>query len=145
MSNTSETFISNSTDETLDWAKLLGAELDAGTVIALHGDLGCGKTVIAKGIAAGLGLTEDITSPTFTMLEEYHDGRLPFYHFDLYRIENPDEYSNLNFEEYWEGDGVSVIEWPERAAGLLPKNIINIYIDYLSPEQRRIRVENTRI
>lgn len=91
----------------------LGALLTAGDVILLVGDLGAGKTALTQGIGAGLGVRGVINSPTFTILKEYV-GRLPLYHFDLYRIDSPDEVFALGFEDYFEGDGVSVIEWAER-------------------------------
>jgi tRNA threonylcarbamoyladenosine biosynthesis protein TsaE len=114
--------------------------LKPGTVIALNGELGCGKTVIAKALAAALEVNEDITSPTFTLLEEY-EGRLPFYHFDLYRIESAAELEHLGFDEYWNGDGVCVIEWADRVAGLLPCHTVSVRLAYLDDDRRSIDIE----
>lgn len=95
----------------------LGQNLDAGSVILLSGDLGSGKTTLVQGIAEGLGITEPIVSPTFTLINEYLEGKLPLYHLDLYRLQ-PKEVTNLNLESYWEGVefelGIVAIEWPER-------------------------------
>ncbi len=132
--------ITSSEEETFRIGLEIGKQAHPGDVIALSGELGSGKTVLAKGIAGGLEVTDDITSPTFTLLEIY-DGRLPFYHFDLYRIESGEEMDQLFFEEYWEGSGVSVIEWAERAGGRLPDKIIRITLSYQGTHQRRITLE----
>ncbi|MCR5727193.1 MAG: tRNA (adenosine(37)-N6)-threonylcarbamoyltransferase complex ATPase subunit type 1 TsaE, partial [Lachnospiraceae bacterium] len=87
--------------ETLEFGKKLGSEADPGAIFCLDGDLGTGKTVIAKGIALGLGITEPVSSPTFTVIKEYHEGRLPFYHFDVYRIEDPVEMDEIGYEDYF--------------------------------------------
>ncbi|HSV97684.1 MAG TPA: tRNA (adenosine(37)-N6)-threonylcarbamoyltransferase complex ATPase subunit type 1 TsaE [Spirochaetota bacterium] len=134
------TLISRSEEETLGLGKELGQSARRGTVYALCGDLGSGKTVLARGIARGLGITDDITSPTFTLLEIY-DGGMPLYHFDLYRIEKAAEFDTLGFEEYWEGDGVSVIEWAERAEGLLPDSTVAIFMEYCGENERKISIE----
>ncbi len=132
--------ITKSDAETILLSEKLGRHAKPGDVFAVTGDLGAGKTVFAKGIARGLGIQDEITSPTFTLLEVY-EGRLVFYHFDLYRIEKKDEFINLNFEEYWEANGVSVVEWADKAEGLLPLTSISVYIEYLSENERRITVE----
>lgn len=137
-----KTIISNSAEETFNFARVFGGEIKKNSVIALHGDLGSGKTIFTKGLAAGLGIKEDITSPTFSLMEIY-DNKIPLYHFDLYRIENLHEFDNLRFEEYWDGDGVSVIEWPEKAGKLLPEKCIDIYIEYIDEFRRKITVEYT--
>lgn len=136
------TVISNSEEETFSLARELGREIKKNSVITLRGDLGSGKTVFTKGLAEGLGIKDNITSPTFSLMEIY-EGEVPLYHFDLYRIENPDEFTNLSFEDYWEGDGVSVIEWPERAGNMLPEKRIDIIIEYIDENRRRITVEYT--
>ncbi|MFA5636391.1 MAG: tRNA (adenosine(37)-N6)-threonylcarbamoyltransferase complex ATPase subunit type 1 TsaE, partial [Anaerovoracaceae bacterium] len=92
----------------------LADKLSPGSVVALTGDLGVGKTTLTKAIARGLGITALITSPTFTIIHEYRDGRLPLYHFDVYRIEDEEELHELGYEEYFYGDGVCVIEWADR-------------------------------
>lgn len=132
--------ISRSEEDTLGFGSELGGRAVKGTVYAITGDLGSGKTVLAKGIARGLGIHEDITSPTFTLLEVY-DAPLPLYHFDLYRVENIREFDYLGFEEYWEGKGVSVIEWAEKAQTLLPDSTIRIRLEYLDSTSRKITVE----
>lgn len=133
-------FITNSESESFNLGVELGRNAKPGSVFALYGDLGTGKTILAKGIAHGMGIVEDITSPTFTLLEIYY-GRLPLYHFDLYRVESSQEFDNLGFEEYWESDGVSVIEWPQRAGNRLPLNAIKINIIYKGQHSRRIIIE----
>ncbi len=132
--------ITRSENETCDWAKELGASAKRGSVFALYGELGTGKTIVAKGIAKGLGIDDDVTSPTFLMMEIYK-GRLPFYHFDLYRIDNLEELDELNFEEYWLDDGVSVIEWAEKAGERIPAGSVRITIEWTSDSVRRISVE----
>ena len=134
------TMISHSEEESLCLGEELGRNARRGTVYALRGDLGSGKTVLARGIARGLGITDNITSPTFTLLEIY-EGALPLYHFDLYRIEKTAEFDGLGFEEYWEGDGVSVIEWAERADGLLPDSTVVVFLEYRSERERKISIE----
>jgi tRNA threonylcarbamoyladenosine biosynthesis protein TsaE len=132
--------ISNSSDETFSLGRTLGEKLEEKSVVALYGDLGAGKTIFAKGIAAGLGIIGDITSPTFSLMEIY-EGEIMLYHFDLYRIEDQNEFTNLSFEEYWEGDGVSVIEWPEIAENILPPKRINVHIEYIDENRRNITIE----
>ena len=135
-----KTIISNSPEETFSFARDLGSEIQPKSIIALRGDLGSGKTIFTKGFAEGLGINEDITSPTFSLMETY-EGDTVLYHFDLYRIENLNEFENLRFEDYWEGDGVSVIEWPEKAGNLLPGKRIDISIEYIDENRRKITVE----
>jgi tRNA threonylcarbamoyladenosine biosynthesis protein TsaE len=133
-------YLFTTVEQTREFAYNLGLTLKRGGCVALNGELGTGKTIIAKEIARGLGVTEEITSPTFTLLEEYQ-GNIPFYHFDLYRIEDPRELGMLFFEEYWEGDGVSVIEWANRAGKHLPESAIFITIEYVDENTRRLTVE----
>lgn len=109
------TYESLSADETFDLGEKLGETLKNGDIVALYGDLGAGKTVFAKGIASGLGVSEEITSPTFTLLKQY-EGRLRLCHFDLYRIEDDEALENIGFYEYLGGEGVCVIEWAEKAS-----------------------------
>jgi tRNA threonylcarbamoyladenosine biosynthesis protein TsaE len=135
-----EEIITRSERETFDWALRLGKSARPGSVFALYGELGTGKTIIAKGIAKGLDIEEDITSPTFLMMEMY-EGRLKLYHFDLYRIDDIEELNELNFEEYWEGDGISVIEWAEKAGNKLPVNAVKIKLEWISGAERRINIE----
>ena len=118
----------------------LGKSSKKGDIFGITGGLGAGKTVLAKGIAEGLGIQEMITSPTFTLLEIYQ-GDKTLYHFDLYRIESQGELLNLNFEEYWNGSGISVIEWADKASGLLPEDMIKIRLDYIDEKRRKITIE----
>jgi tRNA threonylcarbamoyladenosine biosynthesis protein TsaE len=133
-------FISYSETETFEFAKSLSNKANAGELYAIYGDLGAGKTVFAKGFAKGLLIEEEITSPTFTVLEEYF-GRLPLYHFDLYRIDNDIEFENLNFEDYWFGGGICIVEWPQKAGNRLPNNSIKVNISYIDETSRKISIE----
>lgn len=114
--------ISHDAAETMDFGRQLAASLQPGDVIAMTGDLGAGKTCLVKGIAAGLGVTQAVTSPTFTLIHEYRDGRLPVYHVDLYRLDSVQQAQAIGLEEYLAGDGVTIIEWAEKIAELLPAN-----------------------
>ena len=136
----SRRMISESEDRTMEIARELGAQASPGTVFALVGGLGTGKTVFARGLARGVGVAGDITSPTYTLLD-IHEGRIPLYHFDLYRIEKEEELDGLCFEEYWDGDGVSVIEWADRAPWRLPAGHIRVTLDYLDETRRSIVIE----
>jgi tRNA threonylcarbamoyladenosine biosynthesis protein TsaE len=132
--------ITHSMEETLDLAEELGRNAVRGSVFALIGDLGAGKTIVAKGIARGMGITDEITSPTFTLMEIY-EAPVTLYHFDLYRIARPEELDQLFFEEYWEDDGVSVIEWADRALDRLPASRVTIVIGYLNETDRSMTIE----
>lgn len=138
--NLVEEHISRSPEETLSLGEELGKKAIPGSIITLSGDLGSGKTLLTRGIARGMGIREDITSPSFSLLEEYK-GAPPLYHFDLYRISGPRELDNLFFEEYWESGGVSVIEWPERCGDSVPDHAINVTMEYLDDTVRKIRIE----
>ncbi len=118
----------NSPEETWELAAGLADELGPGTIIALHGDLGAGKTCFIQGYAAALDIDEPITSPTYTLIGEYK-GRLPLHHIDLYRLSGPEEVLGLGLEEYFRADGITAIEWAERAEGLLPSNLLHIRIE----------------
>ena len=109
-----------------------------GMVIGLVGDLGTGKTTLTKAIATALGIPDAITSPTFTILREYKTGRLPLYHFDVYRIGDPDEMYELGFEEYFDGDGLTVVEWADLIEDLLPKDALVLHLSYGDVEEERI-------
>ena len=135
-----ESFTSHSTEETSAYFRGLAAKARKGDIFALFGNLGTGKTTIAKALAEGLGINEDITSPTFTLLEVY-EGPLRLYHFDLYRLEDEREFEHLFFEEYWEGDGVSIIEWADRARERLPESAVKIHLQYIDEGSRRITIE----
>lgn len=118
-----------SEEETKKLGYDLGSNALKGQIYCLKGDLGAGKTVFTKGFALGLGIYEHITSPTFTIVNEYHSGRLPFYHFDVYRIGDPEEMFEIGYEEYFYGDGVCLVEWAELIEELLPDNVIWINIE----------------
>lgn len=132
-----ETVIKNEY-ETKEFGRKLGAEAQAGSVIALIGDLGTGKTTLTKAIAEGLGVKDVITSPTFNIVKQYESGRLPLYHFDVYRIGDIDEMYELGYEEYFYGNGVCVIEWADIIEELIPQDAVIIEIEYGEKEGERI-------
>ncbi len=115
----------NSPEETLELGEAIGHELSRGSIVALTGELGAGKTVLVKGIAKGLGVLEEPTSPTYVIMNVY-EGSVTLYHFDLYRLSSEVDLEAIGYEEYFFGDGVSVVEWAERAQGLFPENTIDI-------------------
>lgn len=119
---------SNSEKETFELGKSIGEKAKAGEVYTLIGDLGVGKTVFTQGVAVGLGIDEPVNSPTFTILQVYDEGRLPFYHFDVYRIGDESEMDEIGFEEYVYGDGVCFIEWADLIKGIIPKKHTRIEI-----------------
>lgn len=130
--------ITTNPEQTEHLGELLGTRLGRGDVVCLYGDLGAGKTNLAFGIAMGLEVQEQyITSPTFTLVNEYQ-GRVPFYHIDLYRLKTPSELDGIGFEEYIESDGVTVIEWAERAEDELPEERFSIYLSYVSDNSREM-------
>jgi len=116
----------------------LGAKLGPGDVVALTGELGAGKTTLAKAIAEGLGVTEAVTSPTFVLACEYKTGRLPFYHIDLYRLESIGEMDDIGLDEYLYGSGITVVEWADRALDLLPKNTLLIGLSHTDDPYLRL-------
>ena len=119
----------NSPEETYEYGKKMGMQASNGQVYCLNGDLGVGKTVFTQGFAAGLGIKDSVNSPTFTIVQEYDDGRLPLYHFDVYRIGDVDEMEEIGYEDYFYGDGVCLIEWSERIREILPEHLMNITIE----------------
>lgn len=121
-----ETF---SPEETLAFGEELGRNAKPGQVYTLIGDLGVGKTVLTQGIAKGLGIDEPICSPTFTIVQEYHTGRMPFYHFDVYRIGCVEEMDEIGFEDYVYGDGLTMIEWANLIEEILPEQYYQITIE----------------
>lgn len=136
-----ETF---SAKETKEVGIKIGQEAEPGTVLTLIGDLGVGKTVFAQGLAEGLGIDDNVNSPTFTIVQIYEEGRLPLYHFDVYRIEDPDEMYEVGFEDYFYGEGICLIEWADLIKELIPEKHTRICIEK-DPEKgydyRRITVE----
>lgn len=137
-------FIVKSEYETINLGEKLGKLLTAGDVIALDGGLAAGKTYFTKGIAKGLEISDTINSPTFTLISEY-SGRLPLYHFDVYRLDGIEDFENLGAEELLYGNGVCVIEWSEKVATLLPKNTIYVKIDIGEDNIRKITIKSSTI
>lgn len=130
----------NGLEETKEFGIKLGQILEGGDIVCLNGDLGAGKTTLTKSIGLGLGVSDYITSPTFTLINEYR-GRLPVYHFDVYRLENVDELYDLGFDEYFYGKGISIIEWAEKIEKLLPKERIVLNIEKgIDIDERRINI-----
>ena len=119
----------NSPEETLALGEEFGRKAEKGLIIALTGDLGVGKTLFSKGFAKGLGITEPVSSPTFTIVKVYEGGRLPFYHFDVYRISDPDEMDEIGFDEFIFGDGASLIEWADLIEEIIPEEAVRITIE----------------
>lgn len=125
--------------------KELAERSKAGTIYVLNGDLGVGKTVFTKGFGEGLGIMSPINSPTFTIMQIYEEGRLPFYHFDVYRIADAEEMDEIGYEEYFFGDGVCIVEWGELISDLIPKDAIEILIEKdieKGFDYRRIHIRN---
>ena len=118
-----------SPEETHALGKLLGAEAKPGDVYTLVGDLGVGKTVFTQGIAEGLGITEPVSSPTFTIVQVYEEGRMPFYHFDVYRIGDIEEMDEIGYEDYFYGDGLCMIEWANLIEEILPERRSEVTIE----------------
>lgn len=122
-------FESASEADTYKYAKALAEKSQKGDVFALIGDLGVGKTAFTKGFAAGLDISEPIVSPTFTFVQEYNEGRMPLYHFDVYRIGDISEMDEIGYEDYFYGDGVSVMEWADLVEELLPEGTVKVKIE----------------
>ena len=120
---------SMSEKDTFEFGKKLGEKATAGQIICLDGDLGVGKTVFTQGFAKGLGIEDSVNSPTFTIIQIYDEGRLPLYHFDVYRIGEPDEMYEIGYEEYFFGDGVCLIEWSKLIEELIPDEAITVTIE----------------
>ena len=120
--------ITNNATETLELGMEIGKNAKPGEVYALLGDLGVGKTVLIQGVAKGLGITGPVNSPTFTIVQVYEEGRMPFYHFDVYRIEEPEELEEIGYEEYFYGSGICLIEWADRIRELLPEDTVRVRI-----------------
>lgn len=135
-----EIFIATSAEETQRLAAHLAAELHPGDCLLLIGELGAGKTTFVQGLAYGLGVSERVRSPTFVLMHEYR-GRVPLYHFDAYRIRNLDELREIGFEDTVRSQGITVIEWGEKAVGLLPPGCWRVFIELLPDRTRRIRIE----
>lgn len=127
-----------SVDETMAVGERLAAHLRSGDIVALYGDLGTGKTHLVKGIARALGVNEvDVSSPTFTIVQEYA-GAWPIYHIDAYRVEHLDEFYELGYEDYFYGNGLCLVEWPDRVESLLPDDTIRLRLSHQGGDRRRI-------
>jgi hydrolase, P-loop family len=124
--------------ETKKFATDVAQTLKKGDVIALVGDLGTGKTTLSKYIAEALGITETITSPTFTIVQEHHSGRLPLYHFDVYRVDDIEEMYRIGYEEYFYGEGVCIVEWADIVEEIIPEDAKVIFIEYGEDEGERL-------
>jgi tRNA threonylcarbamoyladenosine biosynthesis protein TsaE len=135
------TFISNSPVETEAIARQFAKELNAGSILALEGELGSGKTQFTKGIVAGLESSAPVTSPTFTIIHEYPGGRLPVYHFDFFRLEDRQSLARLGLDDYFFGDGVSVIEWADRFPEFIPEQARWILFQLKSENARTITMK----
>ncbi len=135
------TFISNSPAETEAIGRRLAEDVGAGSALALTGDLGSGKTVFVKGLVVGLGNSADVTSPTFTILHEYRGGRVTVYHFDFFRLEDRQSVARLGLDDYFFGDGVSVIEWADRFPEFIPEQARWILFEIKSQNQRAITIQ----
>jgi len=137
------TIICESEAETEAFAFDFAQSAKPGDIILLSGDLGAGKTVFARGFARGLGYCGNVTSPTFTIMNEYHNTRLPMYHFDLYRLQDATDLESIGYEDYFFSNGVCLIEWPERATQLFPNNVISIKIKSIADDTRELQIENS--
>ena len=133
-------YITNSPAETEAVGAALGRVIPAGTVIAYRGDLGAGKTAFTRGLARGLGYAEPVTSPTYTIVNEYLGGRLPLFHFDMYRLASSDDLWDIGWEDYLDRSGVCAVEWSENVADAM-EGSISITIEKLGDDARRITIE----
>ena len=135
---------SDSAEATRELGFRMGRELKSGDVVALEGPLGAGKTVFVQGLAGALGITEAVSSPTFTIISEYR-GLMTLYHMDLYRLNTPEEFAFLGVEEIIEGDGITVVEWGEKAGDELPERSIRVNITIGDDGERLIQVGQTKV
>ncbi len=134
------TVLTHSTEETIEFAKKVGALLHRGDVIAYSGGLGAGKTTFTRGLAQGLGLEDNVTSPTFALVNEYR-GYITLYHFDMYRITSPYDLETTGFYDYPLEESVFAVEWSENITEILPENTVHISIEYVDENTRKITVE----
>ena len=136
--------ISTSDAMTLQIGEDLGRKLQKGSVVSLRGSLGAGKTVLAKGIAKAIGIKEAIVSPTFTIVQEYDEGKIPMFHLDLYRLSGDDEFESMGGEEFLYPDGITLIEWSEKIDDMLPDTTIFVEIGINDDLSRVIRIEGNK-
>ena len=134
------TFLTNSPAETETIGAALGKIIPAGTVIAYRGDLGAGKTAFTRGLARGLGYAEPVTSPTYTIVNEYLGGRLPLFHFDMYRLRSSDDLWDIGWEDYLDRNGICAVEWSENVEDAL-EDAVSVTIEKTGEESRRITIE----
>ena len=140
--------ISKSPEDTFALGKQIGESVAPGSVLTLVGDLGVGKTVFTQGLAEGLGISDAVNSPTFTIVQEYHEGRLPLYHFDVYRIGDVEEMDEIGYEDCFYGEGVCLIEWSTLIQEILPEDAIHITIEKdleKGFDYRRIQMEREKV
>ena len=137
-----EVFISNSAHETEEFAERFAKTITDGAVIAMKGDLGAGKTCFTRGFAKGMGYDGDVNSPTFAIVNEYQGGRLPVYHFDMYRVVGWEDLYTTGYFEYMESGGVLIIEWSENIVSALPDDVITVTIENIGETKRTITVES---
>jgi len=133
-------FITNAPEQTEAVGAALGSKLSPGTVIAYQGDLGAGKTAFTRGVACGLGAKESVTSPTYTIVNEYLSGKYPLFHFDMYRLASSDDLFDIGWEDYLDRGGICAVEWSENVADAM-ENAIVVTIEKLGEESRRITIE----
>lgn len=133
--------VSTAPEKTFSFGRQLGQLLQEGSVLCLIGDLGAGKTLLVQGIAQGLGLNEEITSPTFTVMNVY-EGNIPVYHFDLYRLESPEQLVDIGFDEYTNAGGIAIIEWPDKFPGFMPDSYLRIELIKTGDNDRLIKVSS---
>ena len=139
-------FYTKSAEQTRELGRRLAENLAPGAVIAFSGELGAGKTAFTSGLAAGLGITERVTSPTFTIVNEYEGGRIPLFHFDLYRLNSSEELFDIGWEDYLARGGVCAVEWSERAEDLLEEDTIRVDIGRgTTDDERIIRIEGVQL
>ena len=138
-------FITNSPEETEKIGAAVGKIIPAGTVLAYRGDLGAGKTAFTRGLARGLGFTEAVTSPTYTIVNEYLGGRLPLFHFDMYRLSSADDLFDIGWEDYLDRGGVCAVEWSENVAEALPEDTVWVDIRRLEGEDNGRRITITGV
>ena len=133
------TVITNKESETIHEGAKLGRSLTPGSVVALFGELGAGKTAFIRGLAVGLGISANVSSPTFTIVNEY-PGVIPLFHFDMYRLDKEDELFDIGWDEYLERDGVCAVEWGEKVPGAFPSDAITVKIENLGGDARRLDI-----